>query len=135
MRVQAFGSRLLRSPKRTLYYWTIARYSLLRMRYQEKAAKDEEARKLERLRRHLMQLSQGHSFTEMKEDIYLLLTKKDHQAVNKETVASWQRTTTGEVHILDVPGEHMTLFDEGYLKTTSDAIQKSLNQIENATKY
>ena len=134
MRMQAFGSRLLRSPKRTLYYWTIARYSLLRMRYQEKAAKDEEARKLERLRRHLMQLSQGHPFSEMEEDIYLLLTKKDHRAVNRETVASWQRTTSGEVRVLRVPGEHMTLFDDGFLETTSEAIQESLNQIENATE-
>lgn len=134
MRVQAFGSRLLRSPKRTLYYWTIARYSLLRMRFQEKAAKEEEARKLERLRRHLMQLSQGHPFSEMEEDVYLLLTKKDHRAVNRETVASWKRTTSGEVRVLRVPGEHMTLFDDGFLETTSKAIQESLNQIEKATE-
>lgn len=126
IRLTAFLIRLLKSPFTTLKSMMIAKYSIWRMKWKSTHETDKEAQELERLRMNLMQLSQSYQWKRYSGKTSLILTEKDHEALNTETVRSWRELIKDDLNIIRTQGSHRVLFDEPFVKHTAEAIEKCM---------
>ena len=126
IRLASFFMRLLKSPFTTIKNMLIAKYSIWRMKWRSTHETDKEALELEKLRMNLMQLSQSYQWKRYSGKTSVILTKKDHEALNKETVRSWKELAVDGITIIKTAGSHQLLFDEPYVKHTAKAIEKCM---------
>lgn len=126
IRIQTFLMRFMRAPFRSLRNMVLSKYALVRLRWRSNFEEDEESRELERLRVNLMDLSQTYQWRPFKGQVSLILTKKDHEALNRETIRSWKALAETELNIVRTQGSHRELFDEPYVKHTAKAIEKCM---------
>ncbi len=126
IRLASFFMRLLKSPLTTIKSMLIAKYSIWRMKWRSTHETDKEALELEKLRMNLMQLSQSYQWKKYSGKTSVILTKKDHEALNKETVRSWKELAVDGITIIKTAGSHQLLFDEPYVKHTAKAIEKCM---------
>lgn len=126
IRIQTFLMRFVKAPFRSVRNMIISKYALIRLKWRSNFEVDEESRELEKLRVNLMDLSQTYTWKPFDGEVSLILTKKDHEALNKETVRSWQEVVKSDVTIVRTRGSHRELFDEPYVKYTAKAIEKCM---------
>lgn len=126
IRIQTFLIRFLKAPFRSLRNMILSKYALIRLRWRSSFEADEESRELEKLRMNLMELSQSYEWKPFEGNVSLVLTKKDHEALNRETVRSWKEVVDSEVKIVHTKGSHQKLFDEPYVAYTAKAIEKCM---------
>lgn len=127
IRLLVFLIRLLKKPFSTVKSMVIAKYSIWRMKWRSIYEADKESQELERLRVNLMQLSQSYQWKRYSGKTSLILTKKDHKALNIETVRSWKELANDDLNIIHTQGSHRLLFDEPFVKHTAEAIEKCMS--------
>ena len=126
IRAAAFAVRLIRSPFKTIKRMLIAKYAVWRMKWKSTHERDIEAKELEQLRLNLMQLSQSYEWRPYSGRTTVILTKKDHNSLNTETVRSWRALCENEITVIHTKGSHQLLFEEPYVKHTAAAIEECL---------
>lgn len=126
IRILNFLIRFFKSPLRSIKNMVISKYALIRLKWRSNFEIDKESRELEKLRVNLMQLSQSYQWKPFKGTISLILTKKDHEALNKETIRSWKEIAKDEVTIIQTKGSHRELFDVPYVQYTAEAIESCM---------
>jgi len=128
IRAAAFAVRLIRSPFKTIKGMLIAKYAVWRMKWKSTHETDLEAKELEQLRLNLMQLSQSYDWKPYTGKTTILLTRKDHNSLNRETVRSWSELCENEISVIHTKGSHQLLFEEPYVKHTAAAIEECLTR-------
>lgn len=126
IRIQTFLMRFVKAPFRSLRNMIVSKYALIRLKWRSNFEVDEESRELEKLRVNLMDLSQTYKWKPFHGEVSLVLTKKDHKALNRETVRSWKEVAESDLNIVHTKGSHRELFDEPYVKYTAKAIEKCM---------
>ncbi len=127
IRTFIFLIRFIKSPFKTLKNMIISKYSLMRLKWKSNFEIDEESRELEKLRLNLMRLSQSYQWTSFKGKTSLILTAKDHEGLNRETIRSWKEICKDELKIIRTRGTHQELFDEPYVQYTAKAIERCMS--------
>jgi len=126
IRTLSFLIRLFKSPYHTLKSMIISKYSIWRMKWKSNFETEKESKELEKLRLNLMALSQSYEWKPYTGKTSIILTKKDHESLNRETIRSWDEIFEADLKIVRTKGSHRLLFDEPYVKHTASAIEKCM---------
>jgi len=104
----------------------ISKYSIWRTKWKSNFETEIESKELEILRLNLMQLSRSYQWKSYEGRTSIILTKKDHESLNKETIQSWEEISKDDLNVLRTKGSHRLLFDEPYVRHTAEAIEKCI---------
>ena len=122
IRLIGFYKRLLNKPFYTLNHMVSIRLNNL-MRQAYKVLGNEEQKTLEELRSNLANLSMTYEWKPFDGKISLILTKKPHESLNRETVNSWKEYAAGGIKVLHSKGSHSFLFQSDNLPHVAEKIE------------
>ena len=72
----------------------------------------------------------NYKITPYKGDLHLFRAKEQRFFIEDEKFLGWKPFIIGKIHILDVPGDHLNLFNPPNGKTFATILQELLNNID-----
>lgn len=77
-----------------------------------------------------IEIYRSYQWQPIKSSINLLITEKKQEEFNKKVVASWEKMTTGNLHVQPTLGHHDRLFLEGTVMETAKNVDDLMNRYE-----
>ncbi len=121
MRVKGFLKRILQNPFVTIKSFISVRLLRVRQLFIKLFATSQE-KALVDLNKNLIKVCSVYEWKPIQGSVNLILTEKVEKSINTEVVNSWKALLSDDINVVEVKGNHITLFEEPDIKYIAEKI-------------
>lgn len=125
-RVLGFFKRFIKNPIRVVKKMITLRFQLYIKPYFLNKFGSTEAKNTTNTSINLVKIYDQYKWKPYNLDITLLVTKKENKLFNEEMLKSWEEVAD-DINIINIEGDHITLFDDPDVQLVAKALDEHLN--------